>query len=567
MENNVDEVTARAVLAYLYDNDMYDLAEQFYLRSPYLEEERGSMLDGSLPINYLQKPLQTMFQEYTTMQSQLLQLVNRSNNLVNYPHSYSVQERVDVFLEFVQTCTVQASSASAPSHVVANAHDLEYSVTDELCHSAPLVASVSNNNLAITPGAIEDSAAAETEAPNKLDNTSASNEPRENRTATSTPFSSALRQQIYPTENVPRDNAQAVKVVQQAPLANAENIPPNCALPRANATPHDHPIVSGTASSRSTSSRNKSHIRILDFDTPPQLGSSPNPVIPTPAQVQPQLTSNVNTKPKKLTGQSCMLCKRPMRHGKKVQKKMGKRSVLKRCITSRGSLHTCTVPSNRNETTIKTTTDCAPTINMSPVKALPNAFWPPSTSPSRTDGPDSPPACPIDPLAMCPMTPRFLIRPLQPLFMLSPLLGTLDASAISNVKSNSPTKPTDINTPRYPITPGNAITPSPPPYNVSYYESEQSGDHNDRLVPADEPDYSEPGVASAGTPKPQLTLTASERSTEIAIQYVEREQLPPVAEHDPEFFARLASRIEIDNGNRVFQIAVSPTIALYEDLS
>uniref|UniRef100_A0A182SNM0 Uncharacterized protein n=1 Tax=Anopheles maculatus TaxID=74869 RepID=A0A182SNM0_9DIPT len=220
---------------------------------------------------------------------------------------------------------------------------------------------------------------------------------------------------------------------------------------------------------------------------------------------------------------------------------------------------------------------CSTITNLSTIKKLPPAFRPASTSPPRSVVPGSP-ACPIDPLALCPMTPRFLTRPLQPLCMLSPLLGTLDLSGISQVKSHSHSKPaTDINTPGYPITPGNAITPSPSPEgSVSYYESEakcneratrNSASMDDEAYNSESDHHRGRSDGSPGAFKPLLTLTAN--SEEIVIRYDEKASLPLRVrndQHEREVAAQLAARIEIDDGNgKVFQIAVSPLMELYKD--
>lgn len=198
---------------------------------------------------------------------------------------------------------------------------------------------------------------------------------------------------------------------------------------------------------------------------------------------------------------------------------------------------------------------------------------PPSRSPPRSLLPPGSPGCPVDPLAVYPMTPRFLTRPLQPLCMLSPLLGPLDMSGVSQLKSGSHSKPTDINTPGYPITPGCATTPSPPPDSgpgVSYYEggkpTEPPAPGAERAevgAPGDDGEASD-GEEAGQCYEPQLTLAAGSEEIRIVYQREGTRRLGTLRERDSEYEERLASRIEIDNGQRVFQIAISPIINLFE---
>uniref|UniRef100_A0A182MSA9 Uncharacterized protein n=1 Tax=Anopheles culicifacies TaxID=139723 RepID=A0A182MSA9_9DIPT len=565
---------------------MYKLAEQFCMECPYLMADRHSVPDGNLPINLLQKPLQVVMKEYIIMQSQLMQLLNLCSATFSFPTSCVFLEMVDHLIKTLRhknaEQVLQVFGYTAASSTPGPAPNLDQTPSCPL--PAECLSAVSHD-----AALGEQPTCGEANAPDRSEIVSPVYDMRVNQTSTPSIIPTSSRQfnqSTKPAQSVARNTANppSTSVLQLATIRNSENIPPYVALnlapgvTRSSTTPLDHPILPGGTSTRSTSSRNQSHIRTLDFDTPPlKRGNSSTPVIPSPTTSSLQSSSPytsvplldrnqsripiANKKAKRPNARCCTMCKQMPRCTIAAKKQM-KRNVSKRRVQSLNDFN------NTNKTIVKTkvntgATESAPPINLSPLKTLLNAFRPPSTSPPRTSGPDSP-AFTADPLAMCPMTPRFLTRPLQPLFMLSPLLGTLDASALSHVKSNSHTKPTDINTPRYPITPGNAITPSPPPDSVSYYESEPGTANIDRPVPADEPDdNSEPRGGSPVPPKPQLTLTASEGSTEIAIQYVEREQLPTVAEDDPEFRARLAARIEIDNGNRVFQIAVSPIIALY----
>ncbi|XP_049299001.1 mucin-17-like [Anopheles funestus] len=684
MENEFNEVAARAVLAYLYDHDMYKLAEQFCMANPYLETDRRSLQEGNLPVNFLHKPLKVVMKEFIVMQSQLLQLVNLCSGAISFPQSSSILELVDHLIKVLKSSgtgqvlkTVistlpacidwsETHSTTEPQPVPPNvvehtnggtvqgSSDMSFSADSLLGQDLIITASDMSLMETITrcveldtmPLIMENAVFTEQPSAVKANtlngiitvgNIPPASGTQSNQTYTSTPSASTVpmitpqqtNQSKKPTHNVtlplPHDNVPTAttnpslsiaKGQQQAPSvskANTEKLPPpttgslltlGTGVARSNATPLDNPIVPGAVSSRSTSSRKQSHIRILDFGTPPVKRGSPSvvgpsPVIPSPIVSVPQRslpvlkltptvcvadrnqppvqTANEETKPKKV-----IVKRRLKRYGTRKQikrivggklssKKLVKRTMPKRQMHSPDSLHqqsdsiNCTQPSNvsqSNRNCLQPKVN-ASTINMSPAKSC----RPPSASPTRAVVPGSP-SCPVDPLAVCPMTPRFLTRPLQPLCMLSPLLGTLDASAISHIKSTSHTKQTtDINTPRYPITPGNTITPSPPTECVSYYESEPGTVNTARKTGTnDETDDSETDRSeSPGVAKPQLTLAASEGSEEISIQYVERERFQPVMVEDREFNARLAARIEIDNGNRVFQIAVSPLITLYED--
>uniref|UniRef100_A0A182SZ17 Wiskott-Aldrich syndrome protein family member n=1 Tax=Anopheles maculatus TaxID=74869 RepID=A0A182SZ17_9DIPT len=410
------------------------------------------------------------------------------------------------------------------------------------------------------------------------------------------------------TTSVPKDTSHKLP----SPAATSTAVTLAISATRSNATPLDNPILPGTVSSRSTSSRKRSHIRILDFGTPavkrgsPSTVGRPSPLIsspalhsvpkravlvqkqPTPATNQGYINSpgppplppppppaapplsipNDKLKPKKV-----IVKRRIIRSGVRRQDKriISTKLYPKRLVAT---IIPKSIEPPQDNPQPTGTTDTTEPINLSKrcdytsarkfptITNLPPSFRPASTSPPRSVVPGSP-TCPIDPLALCPMTPRFLTRPLQPLCMLTPVLGTLDLSGISHVKSLSHSKPaTDINTPRYPITPGNAITPSPE-RSVSYYEGETTS--NERTTaPAD----NHRSDGSPGTSKqPLLTLTAN--SEEIVIRYDEKASLPLRVrndQHEREVAAQLAARIEIDDGNgKVFQIAVSPLMELYKD--
>uniref|UniRef100_A0A182Y7G4 Uncharacterized protein n=1 Tax=Anopheles stephensi TaxID=30069 RepID=A0A182Y7G4_ANOST len=693
MEKQYNEVAARAVLAYLYDHDMYSLAEQFCMANPYLKVHQGALEKGITPVSSLQKPLRDVLKEFIVMQSQLLQLVNLCSSVIEFPHASSVVVLADHLINVLKTSgtgevmravvsTIPASewsaehSPAAPTRnvsygganttgssqtlqeqpysagdavlgqeIIISSSDMSLIETLTRCvntdSSMPIVVenpiysrphSALNGTVLTTenvpPPYTKQSNGQQTTSTTTIAPTPQSNQPnkrphhattlqqaRESEPASSSnhppPPSAAATVPPVPT-SVPKDGTDKLPSSAATKLTNGAT--------RSNATPLDHPILPGAVSSRSTSSRKRSHIRILDFGTPPLKRGSPStigrpsPVIPSPAQLNaPKRAILMEEQPAPVSNRGNVTPPVPPpppppsanQHDKPIPKKVlikgiiqcGKRIICTGVGSKRPDARTTpksmppspaiprpTATSDTNQpinlckrsehASAQTSCSTTTTTNLSTAKKLPLALRPPSASPPRSIMPGSP-AFPIDPLALCPMTPRFLTRPLQPLCMLSPLLGTLDQSGISQAKSHSHSKPaTDINTPGYPITPGNAITPSPTlSDSVSYYESEATSNERTTVPRAEHESYDGGGGGGDGTPgptKPLLTLTAN--SEEIAIRYDEQDSLPLRALRDgkdedgQECAAQLAARIEIDDGNgKVFQIAVSPLIPLYED--
>ncbi|XP_061500828.1 uncharacterized protein LOC4576134 [Anopheles gambiae] len=735
MEKQYHEVAARAVLGYLYDHDMYMLAEQFCMDSPYLRADQGSFELGRIPVNVLQKPLQQVMKEFIAMQSQLLQLVNLCSTVVAFPHTDSTMVLVDHLINVLKSSgtgpVLDAVITTLPAYSAAWAD----SQSPPPSHPTPPPAAAGPPTALNTSGSMQDSTVSafsvqsqlepdlsmmpvdlsmiETVAPDPLP-TSAHKRPpvsadqpvpveqhpspacglaqQSNSPANrSHPHVHPHQLSKPPPVTVTLQSSHDTELLatnppEVAPVgASDENVPPVATTtaaagvtltdpPRSNATPLDNPIVPGTASSRSTSSRKRTHIRILDFGTPPYKRGSPStggysssagrrpspppkavtptvrprPVLklpvteeeqatsapppPPPAQppppvqppspppppppVQPSSPTPPPPAPSAQTEQPQPKKEIVQRRPKRPEEQQrSKRAVASKpqtetiprstiptppakvpavtepvptTSTCQPSTSSAMVPPNppkeapapssstkspRRGTTTTITTSQPPSQHHTKAKEVPVSVRPPSRSPPRSLLPPGSPGCPVDPLAVYPMTPRFLTRPLQPLCMLSPLLGPLDMSGVSQLKSGSHSKPTDINTPGYPITPGCATTPSPPSDSgpgVSYYEggkpTEPPAPGAERAevgAPGDDGEASD-GEEAEQCYEPQLTLAAGSEEIRIVYQRVGTRRLGTLRERDSEYEERLASRIEIDNGQRVFQIAISPIINLFE---
>ncbi|XP_050069111.1 uncharacterized protein LOC126557390 [Anopheles maculipalpis] len=701
MEKQYHEVAARAVLAYLYDHDMYSLAEQFCMANPYLRADQGALERGVMPVSSLHKPLRDVLKEFIVMQSQLLQLVNLCSSVIEFPIASSVLVLADHLIQVLKTsgtaevlktvvstipvCTdwsvehSPTATTSDHSHTVGDNSTGSLQTLQEQSYSAgntlleqDIIISASDMHLIETLTACVES---DSSLPILVDNAvfsgpssavksyglngvltvenvsysdvkqstvqqattaSVNTSPRNNQ-LNKQPLGTGQQQVREPiTSNKPAPNAgdnvpkeSTVKLPSTAAVITIDKL--TNGTTRSNETPLDNPIVPGTVSSRSTSSRKRSHIRILDFGTPPFKRGSPStvgrpsPVIPSPALVNvpkraiplekqhlassinqgnthqpvqpapppPPAVQNDEPKPKKVINKRRIVRCGVRRQGKRI---IGTKLYTKRLVPRmmpKSVPPPSTIPPQPTSDTnqpinLSKRADPPSTHKHHPSSAIlstakkhPLALQAPSASPPRSNVLGSP-ACPIDPLALCPMTPRFLTRPLQPLCMLSPLLGTLDLSCVSQAKSHSHSKPTtDISTPGYPITPGNTITPSPPPTDTfSYYDSEatngprttdppnNSASMDDEAYDSESDQHHRCGThGSPGVPKPLLTLTAN--SEEIVIRYDEDDCSPlrvrDAKEEGREQAAHLAARIEIDDGNgKVFHIAVSPLMELYE---
>uniref|UniRef100_A0A182JTK2 LisH domain-containing protein n=1 Tax=Anopheles christyi TaxID=43041 RepID=A0A182JTK2_9DIPT len=706
MERQYNEAAARAVLGYLYDHDMYMLAEQFCIDCPYLGMDQSTFERGRIPVNVLQKPLEQVMKEFIAMQSQLLQLVNICSSVVAFPHTDSPIVLVghlinvlkssgtgQVFDAVISTLPsyngwddstphppsqppppdtaprdeVQNMNASAHNSTVSSlATDTLHSVNASVVspnesitrcvepQPIPMVVekltepiNISTfqnspvNGKRITPDSIPSPGDKQSNPPaNNTNNPTVTLSPHCTNHPNKPPVSVTLKPS-QETELLATTNPPKVTSVRNEPTSENTRTLHGVTIvgvdpPRSNATPLDNPILPGTASSRSTSSRKRTHIRILDFGTPPFKRDSPATAYCSSANRQPSpppmKTPYIHAIPvlkfppsaeRSLEQQRrSVLSQPPVQTEQLKPKKVNAKRRLKRLGLRKRSKRTVSSITIKNklvaETILRTKkltpkavprqpdtpfTSCQPSatklvqgnhpkdepassssINyVSPIRSTTSQLLhntkepsptkegpvvrPLSGSPPRALMPPGSPGCPVDPLAIYPMTPRFLTRPLQPLCMLSPLLGPLDLSSISQIKSISHTKPSDINTPCYPITPGCAITPSPPPDSVSYYEGKPpppvcTGREGNRAE--DEAYDSEPSEEANGASRePQLTLTTNDE--EITIRYQEgQRQLGPLRERDSEYDERLASRIEIDNGHRVFQIAISPIINLFE---
>ncbi|XP_040174249.1 extensin-like [Anopheles arabiensis] len=718
MEKQYHEVAARAVLGYLYDHDMYMLAEQFCMDCPYLRADQGSFELGRIPVNVLQKPLQQVMKEFIAMQSQLLQLVNLCSTVVAFPHTDSTMVLVDHLINVLKSSgtgpVLDAVITTLPAYSAAWAD----SQSPPPSHPTPPPAAAGPPTVLNTSDSMQDSNVStisvqsrleedismmpvdlsmiETVAPDPLP-TSAHKRPpvsadqpvpveqqhpspacglaqQSNSPAVrSHPHQHSKPSPVTVTLQSPQETELlATNPPQVAPVgASDENVPPAATTttaasvtladpPRSNATPLDNPIVPGTASSRSTSSRKRTHIRILDFGTPPYKRGSPStsgyssstgrrlspppkavtptvrprPVLKLPVTEEEQATPapppahppppaqppsppppppvQPSSPPPPPPPPPSATTEQPQPKKEIVQRQRSKRAVASKPETE-------TIPPSKIPTPpakvpaatepAPTTSSCQPTTSSAMVppnppkeapapssstksprratttsqppnqhhtkaKEVPVSVRPPSRSPPRSLLPPGTPGCPVDPLAVYPMTPRFLTRPLQPLCMLTPLLGPLDISGVSQLKSGSHSKPSDINTPGYPITPGCASTPSPPPDSgpgVSYYEGGKptappapSAERAEVGAPGDDGEASD-GEEAGQYFEPQLTLAAGSEEIRVVHQREGRRRPGTLRERDSEYEERLASRIEIDNGQRVFQIAIAPIINLFEN--
>uniref|UniRef100_A0A182SBE2 Uncharacterized protein n=1 Tax=Anopheles maculatus TaxID=74869 RepID=A0A182SBE2_9DIPT len=196
-------------------------------------------------------------------------------------------------VSFIEKLTPFVSSNSSMPIIVENAMVSEPSPTMKSSRLNGMLAGKRYDAANVPPSYVKQSNGQQTTStpPIVPHQSNQSNKPPQNGTMqqvrepepTSTSDQPANVQQI--ASSVPKETTH--KLPSSAAASSAVTLTKGAT--RSNATPLDNPILPGTVSSRSTSSRKRSHIRILDFGTPPFKRGSPStvgrpsPVIPSPA--------------------------------------------------------------------------------------------------------------------------------------------------------------------------------------------------------------------------------------------------------------------------------------------
>uniref|UniRef100_A0AAG5CPQ1 LisH domain-containing protein n=1 Tax=Anopheles atroparvus TaxID=41427 RepID=A0AAG5CPQ1_ANOAO len=112
--------TARLVLAYLYNQHLESLAEEFCRKSPYLREELCLLESGDIPFRPFCRPLVQIFSEYNRMCMQVLTLIDQYEDRVSFPQSFSELDKVDMILNFnragVTPCLQNVTNISKQSN-------------------------------------------------------------------------------------------------------------------------------------------------------------------------------------------------------------------------------------------------------------------------------------------------------------------------------------------------------------------------------------------------------------------------------------------------------------------
>uniref|UniRef100_A0A182P7X8 Uncharacterized protein n=1 Tax=Anopheles epiroticus TaxID=199890 RepID=A0A182P7X8_9DIPT len=325
MEKQYNEVAARAVLGYLYDHDMYMLAEQFCIDCPYLGTGSSSFEWTRLPATVLQKPLQQVMKEFIAMQSQLLQLVNLCSTVVPFPPTESAVVLVDHLINLLKSSNMlgmfnevignqpdynpiqdiqpQPIPPTPPEIVVGgSAASLDIPIEPVGSTAVPASSISPVHGMAVnTPhmGPIEPNpppTAVQEQQPLAINQTegvtlcvpppSTDNQSKPtailatvtNNTVVLSPQQINQLKKPVSVEGKPAASPTSGAHEHPAPqpTEKGQSALTGTDATQSNATPLDNPIVSGTTSSRSTSSRKRTHIRILDFGTPPIKRGSPS---------------------------------------------------------------------------------------------------------------------------------------------------------------------------------------------------------------------------------------------------------------------------------------------------
>uniref|UniRef100_A0A182QJH3 Uncharacterized protein n=1 Tax=Anopheles farauti TaxID=69004 RepID=A0A182QJH3_9DIPT len=517
MDQYFEEMIARIVLAYLIDEDMYVLAEQLCQESPYLKPEHQTMLNGEIPVNYLRLSLREIVRDFTKMQGQLLRLVNLCSAAVPLPNDKSVVVQMDHLLGLLKEGTGQmldqiiALLAPAVAETLPNSTDLSPS---------------SKLFTVVAPGFF-------------IQPTEDFPPPTDDHKPSTVPQPAPppiIPSTTYPTNQPPPPPPPDPDPDPDPPAKPTETkIKLSDSAVRPGATPLDHPILPRTGNSQSTSSQKRSHIRILDFSTPMIKRGSPSTTTATTTvatttttttttTIQPQkelLSTTTQTDEPAMTNQrertddarepkpKKRIPKRKHPYGRYRRRYAARRSASGQTtlpVPNAACRRSTRRPTSRTSTARNATASNALDLsNKSADMSVDSQTNQQLTSPPRqlstvtatnitststngmSAGLTGSPGCPVDPLAVFPMTPRFLNRPLQVLGTLSPLLGALDSNSASKTAGvsassvpNSHTKQLlDINTPGYPITPGCTITPSPPPEGATYYQPPEPAPHDE----------------------------------------------------------------------------------------
>uniref|UniRef100_A0A182IKB3 Uncharacterized protein n=1 Tax=Anopheles atroparvus TaxID=41427 RepID=A0A182IKB3_ANOAO len=634
--------TARLVLAYLYNQHLESLAEEFCRKSPYLREELCLLESGDIPFRPFCRPLVQIFSEYNRMCMQVLTLIDQYEDRVSFPQSFSELDKVDMILNFnragVTPCLQNVTNISKQS----NTSPVIVAYTSQVVKSAVnTTVSIPSEPLARKPNDVPHSVSdctTDTSADDSVPIPTISlcreellqllmcEQDKENDSALSYllqetapegangvsehPDSRPMKEKVTvpqdemvlpmnqpplpPTSHVPPTNPSSIDTSatndqnqqkHEEPVASAYQQSEASAeaaqtgmkeivaarilgsMAKAgfrsgtqNDTPPDNPIVKdASGGTRSTSSRKRSHIRILDFGTPASKRSSSVPGsadnTETGAYSRKLFADHQPSSPAKPIGgaeEEYFQHKKGTAMASETKKgtvpsnlqhaalprasRIATRSSTKKALGDNGIsvssavTNTSKLPTKdsipkmapRPETT-GTVRSADSTTNLVAVEAMALQAAHPET-PFK-----------IDPLFDYPMTPRFLTNP-----FLS--VSKLDASAMSvaphreqclagGSSAGALSETADINTPGYPITPGAPGTPKsqPSPHSaVCYYRP----DEGDAIHP------------------PNETLPGQERHAG---------QASP-AECVSEDF----DKMEIVSGGLVFVISSTPLMELYQ---
>uniref|UniRef100_A0A182N1H2 Uncharacterized protein n=1 Tax=Anopheles dirus TaxID=7168 RepID=A0A182N1H2_9DIPT len=602
MDQYFEEMLARAVLAYLIDEDMYLLAEHLCLESPYLKAEHQTLLDGGIPVNYLRLSLREIVRDFTKMQAQMLRLVNLCSEAVVMPNDKSVLVQVDHLLEVLKEC----GTAQTLDQIIATMQPFTYTIspgpvavgTAEADTSTGLMQPPNVPDTHLTMNANEGPVFYLAPTP-LTDPPAVDNQPVPSRTILSTTYAGC-----QPAPVPPHTKPTAPKP--DAGGGGGGSV-------RSSATPLDtHPILAGAGSSRSTSSQKRSHIRILDFSTPALArnnpsasvaahGSARRALLSTTTQTDaPPATGNRTAPAEAHEPKPKKRATRRRSYGRYRRRLVARRTAggqttlrVARAACGQSARRPASSTDNGRKAGKAKPLDLSNKSNDSSTRTGPPsmtkqqagsggrlaAYSPsqqPPTASTKATGEGAitntatftaacaltgSPGCPVDPLVVYPMTPRFLNRPLQVLGTLSPLLATLDSTVAPATSGGGPPggsgqrvgngphplrQMPDINTPSYPITPGCTITPSPPPDGgTPYYEPQDPG------PPQDEPP--DGGI---------LYVRYRERTPGRESDRPAPAPPPPPAVSHAQQLA--AARFEIVCDGRVFQVTNTPLIELHE---